>query len=216
MLQDDDRLSAANRATSMLHRDKRLGLRKTRLAASVLDKLGWDTRLVERRYAGGLLRQPGDPHVLLGGVDNPLARHQLDETGMPLIYDAGLGAGPDGFLAIAVRRLPGSRPSGEIWPAEAPPGPLGGVPLAGAVAYAALEAESGDRCGVELLAGRTVATAFVGVAAACWAIGGLLRELHGGPAYELVDVSLRDPRQVTCVPAPESRPPRVPTVPRAA
>jgi hypothetical protein len=210
VLQDDDRVSAANRATSMLHRDETVGIRKTRLVAGIMDEIGWDTRLVERRYGGGTLQQTGDPAVLLGGVDNPQARRRLDETGMPLIYDAGLGAGPDGFLGITIRRLPGSRPSSEIWPAEAR---AGGPRRAGANVYEALARETGDRCGVELLAGRTVATAFVGVAAACWMLGGLLRELHGGAALELVDLSLRDPAAVTAIAAPTARTPRVPTVP---
>ena len=38
-----------------------------------------------------------------------------------MIYDAGLGAGPDGFLAMSIRRLPGSRPALEIWPAARAP-----------------------------------------------------------------------------------------------
>ena len=209
VLQDDDRLTAANQATSMLHTDERLGLRKTRLAAGLLDALGWDTRLVERRFAGGRLHDPGDPPILLGGVDNPLARHRLSETGMPLIADAGLGAGPDGFLSITVRRLPASRPSQKLWPAQAPPPRQ---PVAARGAYAALERQTGDRCGVELLAGRTVATAFVGMTAACFVLGGILRELHGGAALELVDVSLRDPRAITTVAAPVERPPRVAVV----
>ena len=69
---------------------------------------------------------------------------------------------------------------------------------------------------MELLAGRTVATAFVGVAAACWTIGSLLRELAGGVRCELVDVDLRDPGSVVGVVAAErQRLPRVPTVPCA-
>jgi hypothetical protein len=211
VLQDDDRLSVANRATSMMHRATHVGTQKTRLAAAAMDPLGWDTALVERRYNGGSVYVSGDPQVLLGGVDNVVARRQLDDTGFPLIFDAGLGAGPDGFLGMTVRRLPDGRPSREIWPAEreniAPAAALAGA------AYAALEAETGDHCGVELLAGRTVATAFVGVTAACWVIGGLLRELHGGPAFTLVDYSLREPSSVVAVPAPGARPPRVATTP---
>jgi hypothetical protein len=194
----------------MLHRDERLGMRKTRLTAAVLDPLGWDTSLLERRYLGGRLYRPGESGVLLGGVDNPQARRLLDDTGFPVIYDAGLGAGPDGFLAMTIRRLPGERPSREIWPAVAPAARAVG---AAAPAYAALEAETGDRCGVELLAGRTVATSFVGVTAACWVIGGLLRELHGGKAFSLIDYSLRDPARVVAIEAAGVPAPRLATVP---
>lgn len=210
VLQDDDRLSEANRATAMLHRDERVGMRKTRLAAEVMEPLGWDTRLVERRYVGGRLHAPGDPSVLLAGLDNPQARRLLDDTGFPLIYDAGLGAGPDGFLAMTIRRLPGPRASRDLWPAAA----RAAAPAVGvSPAYAALEAETGDRCGVELLAGRTVATSFVGVVAACWVVGGLLRELHGGQALVLVDYSLRNPGRVVVIDVEGARAPRVATVP---
>jgi hypothetical protein len=51
--------------------------------------------------------------------------------------------------------------------------------------------------------------------AACFTLGGILRELHGGAALELVDVSLRDPRAITTVAAPAGRPPRVAVVARA-
>jgi len=209
VLQDDDRLSPANRATSMLHRAERVQMRKTRLAAEVMEHLGWETTIIERRFLGGRLHAPGDPGVLLGGVDNPQARRLLDDTGFPVIYDAGLGAGPDGFLAMTIRRLPGSRSSRELWPAELPAAP---VAAAAVPAYAALTAETGNPCGVEQLAGRTVATSFVGVAAACWVIGGLLRELHGGPAFALVDYTLRDPCRAVAIEAADVRPPRVATV----
>lgn len=209
-LQDDDRLSNANRATSMLHIDGQTGTRKTRLVGETMEPLGWDTRLLEHRYLGGRLHGPGDPTVLLAGVDNLSARRLLDDTGFPVIIDAGLGAGPDGFLGMRIRRLPTSRSSQEIWSAPPPRSPT--VAAHAGEAYRALEEQSGDRCGVEQLAGRTVATAFVGVTAACWAIGGLLRELHGGTRYELIDHTLRDPTAVVALPSEDSRPPRVSSV----
>lgn len=212
VLQDDDRLSRANRATSMLDGYGELGIRKTRLVSGAMESLGWDARLVERRYHAGRLRAPEDPGLLIAGVDNTRARRALDETGFPVVLDAGLGAGPDGFLGMAIRRLPASRPSRELWPATSPQ--RAEAKLAGA-AYRALERETGDRCGVEELAGRTVATAFVGVTAAAWTIGGLLRELHGGRRYELIDYTLREPDAVVAIEADDQRPARVPTVPCA-
>jgi hypothetical protein len=195
----------------MLHSGNRLGIRKARLAAAALEGLGWEPRLIEHRYLGGPLFQPGDPTVLLSGVDNPDARARLDETMIPVIIDAGLGRGPDGFLDMTVRRLPSERPSAEIWASRGARGT--GPSLLANDAYRDLERQTGDRCGVEELAGRTVATAFVGVTAACWALGGLLRELHGGERYELIDYSLRNPDVVRVVRSSRKRPPRVATVP---
>jgi hypothetical protein len=213
VLQDEDRVSEANRATSMMHHERTTGQHKTRVVAAALERTGWSTQVIERRYQGGPLRRPEDPLVLLAGVDNPETRRALDDTGFPLIYDAGLGAGPDGFLGITVRRLPASRPSTDLWPAGQPRARVGG---AATEAYAALETETGDRCGVEQLASRTVATSFVGVAAACLVIAGVLRELHGGEALELVDLSLRDPRKVCAITARRTTPARLTSVPRAS
>jgi hypothetical protein len=207
MLQDDDRLTRANQATSLMHVGADDGVRKTRVVARAMEPLGWDARLIEHRYAGGALYRPGDPMVLFAGVDNPGARHLLDDAGFPVIFDTGLGAGPDGFLSMSIRRLPAARPSRQLWPASPPTPVVPDVPI-----YRALANAGGDRCGVELLASRTVATAFVGLTAACWAVGGLLRELHGGERYELIDYTLRDPGRVSSVVAHEQRLARVPSV----
>ena len=47
-----------------------------------------------------------------------------------------------------------------------------------------------DQCGVTLLAGRAVGAPFVCTAAAALAIAEILRLLHGGRLYELVDADL--------------------------
>jgi hypothetical protein len=210
VLHDDDRLSFANRATSMLHTNEQIGIRKTRLLCPTFERLGWDVRMLEHRYLGGPLLAPGDPTVLLAGLDNPQTRALLEETGIPLLIDAGLGAGPEGYLGMSIRTLPGTRSAAEIFSAAS--GADLSTRRALSPAYGKLESASGDRCGVEQLAGRTVATAFVGVVAACWAIGGLLRELHGGARYELIDYSLRNPGSVRAVRLADARPPRVGTV----
>lgn len=209
VLQDDDRLSPANRATSLLERAGAVGTRKTRVVATAMEAAGWDTALVEQRYRGGALYAPGEPALLLAGVDNRDTRRLLDDTGFPTIYDAGLGAGPDGYLGMAIRRLPASRPSTRLWPDG--PEPAVGEALRDLPAYQQLERETGDRCGVESLAGRTVATSFVGATAACWVVGSVLREIHGGRTYELIDYSLRQPGQVNTVPATASTRARVST-----
>jgi hypothetical protein len=212
VLQDADRLSPANRATSLLHRDDALGTPKTRVVASALERAGWVTTLIERRHRNGPMREPQDPTVLLGGVDNPEPRRLYDETGFPVICDAGLGAGPDGYLAMSLRRLPGARPSSELWrtPRRAAPA----APARAAAAYEALERSSGDRCGVEMLAGRTVATSFVGLTAACLTVGGLLREMHGGMRFDLIDLTLRDARRITAIPSGDQATARIASVGR--
>jgi hypothetical protein len=80
-------------------------------------------------------------------------------------------------------------------------------------AYRELAESSGDRCGVEQLAGRSVATAFVGVVAAGIVIGSVIRELHGGQRYTVIDASLRDLGRVAAVPEREQPPMRLSSTP---
>jgi len=49
-----------------------------------------------------------------------------------------------------------------------------------------------DQCGATLLAGKAVGAPFVGAVTACLAVGELLRKLHGGPEYDVVDLDLMD------------------------
>lgn len=208
VLHDNDRITPANRATSMfVTGENAIGRRKARLIADALERR-FDTVVIEHRYEGGQLRQPGDPDLLLAGVDNPATRRLLDETGFSVICDAGLGAGPDGFLAMQLRRLPAARPSAEIWASD----PRARHLHDELSAYRKLEQVSGDRCGVERLAGRTVATAFVGVVAAGCLLGGVVRELHGGTGYGLIDLDLREPNDVVAIPSQDSRRIRLATI----
>jgi hypothetical protein len=207
VLQDDDRITTANRATSMYERgEASLGQRKARLAAASLDDAGFTTTIIERRYHGGPLREGIDPNLLLSGLDNPQTRQMLDETGFGVIIDAGLGTGPAGYLGIRVRRLPARRSSRELWsvtPAPEPP------PFDHIDAYRELAESSGDRCGVEQLAGRSVATAFVGIVAAGIVIGSVIRELHGGQRYAVIDASLRDLGGIAAIAESEQSPMRL-------
>lgn len=56
-----------------------------------------------------------------------------------------------------------------------------------------------DKCGVTLLAGKAVGAPFVGAVAACLAISELLRLLHGGTVFELIDVDLKFPEHCIAV-----------------
>jgi hypothetical protein len=202
----------------MLDEGAAIGIRKTRLAAAVLEREGFTTAVVERRYYGGTVRAPNDPLLALVGVDNRETRARLDEAAFPWVVDAGLGAGPEGYLDMAIRRLPARKPASELWPPVATKRLTTGHPALPA-AYEVLADRSGDACGVLQLSERTVATAFVGTVAGCLAIGGVLRELHGGQALELVDLSLRQPGEIEVASAatePTARMATLPVGPQAA
>ncbi|MBD9544861.1 ThiF family adenylyltransferase [Ensifer sp. ENS04] len=196
-LQDYDKLTAANDSTSMLTTLDRVGQYKTRVVAEWLEARGFRTRIVERMFDGDLRLSADDPQVVLCGVDNLEARAALDEAGFKLVIEAGLGAGPDEYVTARVHCFPASVTSRSKW---------GGLERDRAKgdgrAYDNL-VESGavDACGLVQLATRTVGAPFVGLTAACLVISELVRRLHGGPEIEVVDISLKTPRQRTMVPS---------------
>lgn len=198
VLQDFDSIELPNLDTSMLASPVDLCRLKTRVVAERLETLGFRPRLVERRLRRDLRVAGDEPMLALAGLDRPEVRAHLDSHDFPLIVDAGLGAGPNDYLNIHVQRLPGSRSASEIWPPH----------LAGArdrraqqvaARVPAYEKLAKDPCGVLTLAGQSVATAFVGTAAACLVLAEPLRALHDGACFEITSYSLRNPAAVTAV-----------------
>nr|WP_294560213.1 hypothetical protein [uncultured Rhodopila sp.] len=61
--------------------------------------IGFTIRLEERRFGQWTQRSDfaDDPMVALCGVDNAEARMVLEEAKFPLVVEAGLGAGPQGY-----------------------------------------------------------------------------------------------------------------------
>lgn len=189
-LQDFDRLTLANDSTSILTDRTRLGERKTRATADWAERRGFSARMIERRFAGDVALQPDDPRVLICGVDNPAARALLEEPGFDLVIEAGLGAGPVEYLAMRMHAFPSSRTARELWAHEGAPAATATVD---APAYQQLGEDGADECGLVTIASRTVGAPFVGTVAAGLVISEIIRRLNGGPSYEVIDLTLRDP-----------------------
>jgi hypothetical protein len=60
-----------------------------------------------------------------------------------------------------------------------------------------------DQCGATLLAGKSVGAPFVGAVTACLVVSELLRKLHGGPEFSVIDLDLLDLDYRTLVPRSE-------------
>ncbi len=189
VLQDFDVLVEANDSTSLLTTRAVLGEKKTRAMAAWCESRGFRTSIVERMFAGDFRVAGDEPRVALCGVDNALARANLEDVGFDRVIEAGLGAGTQEYLAFQTHTFPAGRSAKHRW------GTQGHRPDADTVAdnpaYRAL-AESGfDDCGIATLAGRTVGASFVGAVTAAVVIAELVRMGLGGPRYEVVDGSLR-------------------------
>jgi hypothetical protein len=191
VLQDFDRLTPANDSTSLLTTTALIGQQKTRAMAAWADAHGFRTRLVERVFPGGIAIADDEPRLALGGVDNPQARAAYEDAGFDCVVEAGLGAGPREYLSLRLHVFPASTTARAKW--GGPSGQATNLPLHTS-AYDELAKEGMDSCGLVRLATRTVGAPFVGATAAAMVISEVLRRLNGGPAVEVIDMTLRDLR----------------------
>lgn len=189
VLQDVDELVEANDSTSLLTTRALLGEKKTRAMAAWCEARGFRVAIVERRFAGDFRVAGDEPRVALCGVDNALARADLEDVGFDRVIEAGLGAGTQEYLAFQTHTFPADRSAKHRW------GTQGHRPDADTVAdnpaYRALAERGLDDCGITTLAGRTVGASFVGAVTAAVVIAELIKLGLGGPRYEVVDGSLR-------------------------
>jgi len=196
-LVDDDTVELGNDATGMLLQPSDVDARKTRVVARELERLGFQTRVVDRRFDEQFVPQEKEPTVALAGFDSPSSRQNLGAR-FGYVIDGGLGVGARQYLSIAIHTFPSTldprvefvpsdRASGEL--AEAYEAAIGRLIADGVPAGTA-------RCGVTMIAGTAVAAAFVGTFAGVLAVADLLRLLHGGPALCRIRCDLRNPNDL--------------------
>jgi hypothetical protein len=186
LLQDTDMISASTHSTSILSDAHMIGERKTRAMASLMERRGFRTAVVERRFDEALRIQADEPQIALCGVDNILARRALGDAGFKLIVEAGLGSGARDFRSIRVHTFPGRKEPRDVWSA-----PVEKTVNADMPAYADLKSRGLDQCGVTLLAGKAVGAPFVGMTAAALCLAEVLRLLHGGEVFAVHDIDLK-------------------------
>jgi hypothetical protein len=187
MLQDDDRLAVSNDSTSLLSSLALVNTLKTRAMAAWLERRGFRTSLEERKFGEWSRRAPHEPAVALCGVDNALARRDLEKAGFGLVIETGLGAGVHAFKNFAMHVFPSSFCAASLWAANQGDGNANATTQP---AYDPKKHPELDECGLHRLASRTIGVPFVGLIAAVAAISEILRRLHGGPALELLSGSL--------------------------
>lgn len=188
LLQDVDRLVQANHATSLLASSDDLRLMKTRVLAARAEELGFGTRILERRLDETQLVGFDDPRIALIGVDNLPTRAMIGRPGWSFTVDAGLGGEAGNYLDVHVNTFPSSRTPEEKW------GDQHGrfdQSLLSQPAYAEMERRIGDPCGVITIAGKAIASSFVGAFASALVVGELARYYaDDAEHYEFVNASL--------------------------
>jgi hypothetical protein len=191
---DDATISAANVSTGVLTSPSDVQvppLRKARVVGSALESKGFRTRLVEMRLPLRFTREPNHPSVALVGVDNLDLRKKLSDIDWPLCVDVGLGSTPSSFNTLGMHVFPGPQLSTEVvgWNSPAPPATEADLPAA----FTQILNDTQDQCGVLMLAERAVATAFVGVIAACLAVADPLSRVNGGSGIGALSLALDAP-----------------------
>ncbi len=192
---DYDKLEKDNVETGIIFTMDVLRRFKTRACDTWLDRHGFQTRLVERRFDATFRLQDKEPTLALCGFDSNPARRDLPAAQFRRVIESGLGGMANNFDTVSFHTLPNPRTPDELWPdlskeeeaklaehqeriARENPG------------YLQL---GGDDCGRRDLAGKSVAVPFVGTSAASLVVAEAIRLLHDGPAYLDIKLGLGNP-----------------------
>ena len=201
---DFDKVEKDNIETGVIFTTVSIDRFKTRECDAWLDRRGFRTRLVERRFDATFRRQyrnPDDkePALALSGFDSNSPRRDLPSAGFRRVIECGLGGMAENFDTIGLHTLPNPRAPDELWP------DLSQEDEAKLAAHQERMARenpgygdlAADDCGRRALAGKSVAVPFVGSAAASFAVAEVIRLLHEGPAYHDIKLGLADPGKVS-------------------
>jgi len=176
-LTDDDKVSVSSLSTCLLVDTADVGRRKVNAVAKRLAALGVKVARDPKRLDldSGAITSAQSLCVI--AVDNLALRKSLDKVHGAVVLEAGIGDGTEGFTRVQAHAFPGPRLARDVWLGE-------DIKASQRIdisrpAYRSLLAESGDECGTTLVAGRSIATPFVGAFA-----GALLARLATSSAFE--------------------------------
>lgn len=197
ILNDFDRVEPENIETGIIFTNANKGILKTRACSAWLERRGFQTRLIERRFDATLRRDNKEPGLALCGFDSNPARRDLATAQFLRVIESGLGGMSNNFDTISFHTLPNARTATELWPDLSADDERKRVEQRERVArdnpgYSRL---AKDECGRFELVDKSVAVPFVGTAAASLVIAEVVRLLHDGPAYTDIKLSMGVPNK---------------------
>ena len=195
VLQDRDRVTEENWATSVLVKDESYGSLKTRVAEHWASAKGFDARRIDRRLSSRDRLEDDDPRFALSGVDKVEARRLMAEVGFDCIVDAGLGRTAHDFDRYRVTVFDRARPIDRHFAGQNDAPVAQGVPEGDA--YRRLEQQIGP-CGAAEIGGASVAAPYVSALAAAIAVSRVTAVTSGCecPINEVGKLSLIADRRV--------------------
>ena len=193
MLQDFDRIVYANLGTGLLCNEQSINKLKTRICAGWLEQRRFQTTIVERPFDVHVTPNEDEPFVALCAFDSAAARKILETPGFDLVIEAGIGGELWNFDQIFLHTFPdATKKPNEIWSEE---------PRVQITPQVVGAFHPNQKCGVmaETLAGKAVATAFIGTIAGAFVVAEVLRGLHGGERSEFLRFHVRRDSRPTVV-----------------
>lgn len=164
-------------------------MKKTRAMADWCEQYGFQTSLLERKFANDFHINNDEPRLALCGVDSAEARATLEDAGFKRVIEAGLGKGTEEYLCFRMHTFPASKAAKAYWAQPISDGDA--ERLIRQPAYQDLHGKGLDQCGLTELAGRSVGAPFVGAVASAIVIAEVLRIVNGGDVIEVIDGDLR-------------------------
>ena len=195
VLQDRDRVTEENWATSVLVKDESYGSLKTRVVEHWASAKGFDARRIDRRLSSRDRLEDDDPRFALSGVDKVEARRLMAEVGFDCIVDAGLGRTAHDFDRYRVTVFDRTHPIDEHFAGQDDAPLAQGLPEGDA--YRRLEQQIGP-CGAAEIGGASVAAPYVSALAAAIAVSRVTAVTSGCecPINEVGKLSLIADRRV--------------------
>ncbi len=176
VLQDRDKVTEENWATSVLVHDETYGSLKTKVGERWASAKGFDVKRLDRRLLASDRLDDDDPRVALSGVDRIESRKVMEAIGFDCIVDAGLGRTSKDFDRYRVTVFDQAYPIHKHFAEQTDQLADGLIP--DDEVYRRLEAEVG-RCGTAEVAGASVAAPYVSAIAATVAVSRLIAVASG-------------------------------------
>jgi hypothetical protein len=118
ILNDFDKVAPANIETGLLLGTGHVGSYKTRACSNWLERRGFNTRLIERRFGPDFLCDSTEPRLALCGFDSNIARQSLESAKFDRVVECGLGGAAHNFDTINLHTLPNPRTVSDLWPVD--------------------------------------------------------------------------------------------------
>ena len=200
-LNDFDSVQDENIETSLLFTHADVNHTKARTCAAWLERRGFQTRLLERRFDSNFRCQKDEPRLALCGFDSNPPRRELVSAEFLQVVESGLGSTSNNFDTLSLHTLPNRRSVDELWPDPSEEEERRCEAYRNRVAQEneAYTRLGLDECGRFEFAGKSIGVPFVGAISGCFVVAEMLRLFHDGPAYS--DVKMRlESLQTHCVP----------------